>query len=70
MRQRGESVKGFGVDQSDTIIGDLASTLNYLDYLSIIYRDRSQKRGNDDSAGRVSPAGRVSIVKIYGVISM
>ncbi len=35
-------MKGLEVDQSHTIIGSLASTLNYPDYFPIIYRDRSQ----------------------------
>jgi len=34
-------VKGLGIDQSDTIIATLTSTLNYPDHLPIIYRDRS-----------------------------
>jgi hypothetical protein len=35
-------VKGLQIDQSDTIIATLTSTLNYPDHLPIIYRDRSQ----------------------------
>ncbi len=55
MRQRGKeekTLKGFGVDQSHTIIRSLASTLNYLDYLSIIYRGRSQSRTMTLAEGR------------------
>jgi hypothetical protein len=37
-------VKGLQIDQSDTIIATLTSTLNYPDHLPIIYRDRSQRR--------------------------
>jgi hypothetical protein len=42
MQQREENRRGLQVGQEDARILSLASTLNYLDYFPIIYRDRSQ----------------------------